>query len=69
MKDNRRRKNCKHKWGDPKNEHVEAISKIYEGWKQLGELAPFRYGEARKQILDGITAATRAMQLRERLSA
>lgn len=54
--------------GEPKSEHIRALSFIYRGYKRLGELERSRYDEARKQILSGIVTATKAMELGERLA-
>lgn len=64
---NREKRQPRTKPGIPKNDDIEALSLIYQGYKRLGELHRERYDTARKQILSGLTAATKALELGERL--
>jgi hypothetical protein len=54
--------------GGPRNAHIEALSLIYQGHRQLGELERSRYDVARKHIPVGLTSATQAMLLGDRLA-
>jgi hypothetical protein len=70
QRNTRTTKNVKRlKLGQPKNPHVAAISRIYEGYKLLGELERSKYDDARRQILAGLMSATKAMQLGQRLAS